>query len=128
MKQLIQNALHQVGYQLNRWSNHRKVMRGLLGRDNPVIFDVGASTGDESIEYRKIFPRARIHAFEPVPSSFRILQQRLKKDPDITAHNLAVSEAEGLIPFHRNAAPACRSLLPTAERAAATWSNGLFRS
>src|SRR5260370_30873175 len=113
MKQLIQNALHQVGYQLNRWSNHRKVMRGLLGRDNPVIFDVGASTGDESIEYRKIFPRAGIHDFDPVPSSFRILQQRLKKDLDITTHNLIFSEVEELIPFIRNAAPACSSLLPT---------------
>jgi FkbM family methyltransferase len=128
MKQLIQTTLHRVGYQLNRWYNHREIMRGLLGRDDPVIFDVGASIGGETFEYRKHFPRARIHAFEPAMSSYQILQSRVSGDLNITAYNLAVSDAEGVVRFNTNVAPACSSLLPTDERSAINWSTGLFET
>jgi FkbM family methyltransferase len=122
LRKSTQSMLHKVGYQLNRWNDHRKIMRSLIGLDEPVIFDVGASVGSETLEYRKVFPGGRIYAFEPEPESFQVLQQRVNADSHITAYNLAVSNVEGVARFNANAAPACSSLLGTDSKAASNWS------
>ena len=49
-------------------------------------------------------------------------------DPNITVHNVAVSDTEGVVRFNTNVAPACSSLLPTDERAATNWSTGLYEA
>jgi FkbM family methyltransferase len=40
----------------------------------PVIFDVGANAGNYSVELRRVFRDAEIHAFEPNPRAFLKLQ------------------------------------------------------
>ena len=122
LRKSTQSMLHKAGYQLNRWNDHRKIMRSLIRLDDPVIFDVGASVGSETLEYRKVFPGGRIYAFEPEPESFQVLQQRVNADSHITAYNLAVSNVEGVARFNSNAAPACSSLLGTDSKAATNWS------
>jgi FkbM family methyltransferase len=129
LKKSTQSMLHKAGYQLNRWDDHREIMRSLIRLDKPVIFDVGASEGSETLEYRRVFPGGRIYAFEPEPKSFQVLQQRVNADSDITAFNLAVSNVEGIAHFNTNAAPACSSLLGTDSRAATNWSlTGIYET
>lgn len=36
-----------------------------------VILDIGACEGEDSIRYAKLFPRAEVWAFEPVPENFK---------------------------------------------------------
>jgi FkbM family methyltransferase len=45
----------------------------------PTIFDVGANIGQSSVWFSKTFPRARIHAFEPVAAVFATLEANTKK-------------------------------------------------
>jgi FkbM family methyltransferase len=49
----------------------------LLRRENQVMFDVGANTGEYSQALCSSFPNSRIHAFEPVPAAFAQLERRV---------------------------------------------------
>lgn len=41
---------------------------------NPVLFDVGANKGDYTKDLIKKFPGGEIHSFEPIPSTFNLLE------------------------------------------------------
>jgi FkbM family methyltransferase len=60
-----------------------------------IIFDVGANTGQSALAYSKAFPTSRIFSFEPVPLTFNILKNEVKKYPNISPYNLALSSAKG---------------------------------
>jgi FkbM family methyltransferase len=55
-----------------------------------TIFDVGANIGQTSIELRKYFPEATIHAFEPIDATFELLQQNVSNDRQMRLNNLAL--------------------------------------
>lgn len=67
---------------------------------SPVIFDVGAHTGESIVYLRGLFPSARIHSFEPDPASFEAL--RAHADARTHCHNLALSDVNGSAAFFRN--------------------------
>ena len=64
----------------------------------PVIFDIGANDGTDSIQFRKLFPKAIIHAFEPEPSNFKKLIRRTK-GLGIQCHNIAFGTTDGKARF-----------------------------
>lgn len=59
--------------------------------NNPVIVEAGADSGSDSIEMAKLWPAANIYAFEPVPESFKKLQQNTANYSSIHCYNLALS-------------------------------------
>jgi len=61
-----------------------------------VIFDVGANTGTTAVLFRKSFPNVKIYCFEPVSSTFRILQRRVGADPLTEMHRAALSRSNGV--------------------------------
>lgn len=63
--------------------------------DAPVIFDIGANRGEYSELILKVFPKARIHAFEPAVESFELLRSRLKGYQDVATYNFAIGKTEG---------------------------------
>lgn len=58
---------------------------------NPVIIDCGAHVGSDSIELAKVFPKAKIHCFEPVPAIFDKLKHNTRNYPNIYCYKLALS-------------------------------------
>lgn len=62
---------------------------------NPVIIDCGAHVGADSIELARIFPKGKIHSFEPVPSIFKNLQNNTRKYSNIKCYQLALSNENG---------------------------------
>ncbi len=71
--------------------------RRYLERDPLIIFDVGANVGDVSIELAQGFPNAQVLAFEPVPHSFKVLQDRAQSYPNLVCHSQAVSASSGRV-------------------------------
>jgi FkbM family methyltransferase len=61
-----------------------------------MVFDVGANLGRLSALFMRQFPRATIHAFEPVASSFAKLQRTLGCHPRLVLHRVAASDIGGL--------------------------------
>jgi FkbM family methyltransferase len=68
------------------------VRRGL---SPSVIYDVGANTGQTYRRFRRDFPDARIHCFEPVRSTYAQLERAIAGDALASAHLLAFSNSTG---------------------------------
>jgi FkbM family methyltransferase len=70
--------------------------------DRPMIFDIGACEGEDSIRLSRAFPRATVHAFEPVPGNVARIRANFArhaprlKDP----HAIALSDYDGVGLLH----------------------------
>lgn len=66
----------------------KKLIKQLLKKDNPIILEVGAHKGTDTLGFLKEFPRIKIYSFEPDP---RIIAQHrnLVNDPRSQLYELA---------------------------------------
>jgi FkbM family methyltransferase len=133
MKQVIKKIASLLGFQIRRLTAEvirsdpyveMSRMCGLL--DDGIIFDVGAHHGHAAQLFRKYFPRATIHCFEPFPESFDVLQKRTDDDPGIICHPYGLSNRRTMMDLYSNARSDTNSLLATDPRAAETWDEGLY--
>ena len=62
--------------------------------DNLIIFDIGACEGEETIRYKKIFPKASIELFEPLPKNQELILKNVKKNnlKNVRLHSIALSD------------------------------------
>ena len=58
-------------------------MRRFTASPRPLVFDVGANTGQSVIEFRQHFKNSEIHSFEPGEESFRELKSRTQGIGDL---------------------------------------------
>ena len=70
-----------------------------------LALDVGANVGQSSYAFRRIFPHAELHAFEPNPKIFHTLVKNLKNS-QINLHNVGLGKKKNTgyiyIPEYRN--------------------------
>lgn len=102
------------------------VQRALITRPEPVILDIGAHIGRVAREYRRLFPLATIHCFEPFPPSFARLERAARGDTRMSCHAIAVAAAAGAATLQSNASPATNSLLATDAGATRYWGRGVL--
>ncbi len=69
-------------------------IRRLVGRDDPLILEIGANDGSSTLQFLEVFPRCRIHAFEP---DLRAIDKWRAKiaDARATLWTLAIGEDDG---------------------------------
>ena len=63
------------------------------------MFDVGANSGQTSLAYGGLFPRAEIYAFEPGPKAFAKLRRAVAGHKQIHVHATAVGATSGEVEF-----------------------------
>ena len=78
-----------------------------------VIVDGGASIGDTSIKFSKLFPFAKVHAFEPFPKFHEILKESCKNYKRIIPHSYALSNSAKSEILNVNTNEGTNSLLNT---------------
>jgi FkbM family methyltransferase len=105
MKKILQKIFNFFGYSLIREKNFQKLYRTLdksiqflIDKDNPLIIDVGAHTGESIKRFRKIYNNCEIHSFEPQPKSFKKLNY-LKNSKTII-NNFALGEKQDTKNFY----------------------------
>jgi len=107
------------GIELSRY-DHASRMAGdsdyavqqLLGSDSvKTVFDVGANTGQSAALYRRLFPKAMIHSFEPAGKTHAELAAAVSGDSLVRTWQLALSDQDGTSEFFVSADPTCSSLL-----------------
>lgn len=78
---------------LARAANYLKSHRG-------VILDVGAYDGKTSLFLSESFPECTVHAFEPNPDAFTIMEANTRINTNIVRHKEALSNNKGTCPFY----------------------------
>lgn len=71
----------------------------LLGKDNPIILDIGCNDGSHTRGFLKLFKNSKVYAFEPDPRA----QDRFRynvQDDRANLFSLAISDTNGEIDFH----------------------------
>jgi FkbM family methyltransferase len=116
-KNLVKSVLDRLGYRISRIDTppqHRNAYRDLQyllrNEDNPVIFDVGAYRGEVARDFRRLFPKGRIHAFEPNQKAFTFLRENMSSDPNCQVHCCGLADTRGKAEFHINKDAATSSL------------------
>lgn len=67
-----------------------------------VIYDIGSCEGEDSIKYSKLFPNARILAFEPLPDNQELIKKNLSRYGinRVELIPVALSDKKGTVDFH----------------------------
>jgi FkbM family methyltransferase len=107
-KELTQRALNRFGLQIRRvdpgvsyTDPYLEQVRLLKDHEVKVVFEIGAADGRDCLKYAELFPTAQVVAFEPVPTSFQKLQERVKPLQDrISVNNVAVCDVVGTAEFN----------------------------
>jgi FkbM family methyltransferase len=86
----------------------------MVGRPDPVIFDVGASTGHSVERFLSAFERPTIHSFEPQAVAFSALYHRFGRHPNVRVSNVALADRAGVAALHRASYDESSSLLALA--------------
>jgi FkbM family methyltransferase len=73
--------------------------------ENPCIIEAGAFDGCDTQKIATFFPKATIHAFEPVPTIFKKLEERTRCFPQIHRYQLALSDRTGNSTFYVSEKP-----------------------
>lgn len=84
------------GQYLEAWE-----IRDLVGRDRPVILEVGANCGQTTAELLEVMPDAVIHAFEPEPRAISEFRLNIRA-PNVHLHECAVGATNGTVTFHQS--------------------------
>ena len=81
-------------------------MRALLGgHANPLVCDVSANPGQSIDRFRRRFPRAVIHSFEPSPKMFAKLRKKCDRMVSVSPWNYAVGSRAGRHKLIENTLP-----------------------
>lgn len=75
-----------------------EIMKRVLSEADSAI-DIGCHQGSMLTEMLKIAPKGRHHAFEPLPNLFASLRQEFSWNTNISLHELALSDATGVVTF-----------------------------
>ena len=93
---LYRFVLHALGKQ-----NSEKMAYLRLLKNGNTVFDVGANRGDFTVLFSNIVgPTGSVHAFEPVPSTFAGLDNRIKAEcrfQNVAISNNAVGDTPGVV-------------------------------
>lgn len=67
---------------------------------DPIILEAGAHMGFDTYGLAKMWPRAKVYAFEPVPELYSALVKRVGSMPNVKAFSLALGERNGSVEMY----------------------------
>jgi FkbM family methyltransferase len=76
-------------------------IRQLVGKDDPVIIEVGANCGQTTLDLLKAMPGARIFAFEPEPRAIAKFREAISS-PNVHLFECAIGALNGTAIFHQS--------------------------
>jgi len=85
--------------------------------ENPIILEAGAHKGKDTVEMAMLWPMGVIHAFEPVPHLFKLLENNTRNLKNVHCYQLALGDTKGneTLYISSGASDGSSSLLPPKE-------------
>lgn len=101
---LLQRLLDPLGFRVVKLAPTRvrgiDAMRDLSfllqQKAEPIVFDVGANDGETVQEFLRVFPAARVVAFEPFTACCDVLTHKFRDQPNVRVQNVALAAARGM--------------------------------
>jgi len=100
-----------------RWKDVKKE----YSKRSPTIIDGGAHKGETIEDLKNWFVSPKIHAFEPHPDNFELLQKRYGDDDSITLYNYAIGNEKGTMKLNVTRSTPGSSLLEPTEDYQSMW-------
>ena len=73
----------------------------VLDKENPVIVEIGAHFGEDSMRFCEVFPESKVFCFEPDPRCIEVFKKYVKDDR-IKLFELALSNKNGKADFYQS--------------------------
>jgi len=74
--------------------NRNSVLMSLVDSEEPIIFDVGANTGQTLKLFKELWPESIIHCFEPIQEFYNDLVKNSLKYEEVSCHNFAFGDSD----------------------------------
>jgi len=55
-----------------------KYISGLIGKDDPLIIEIGAYDGKDTRNFLNVFPKSKVFSFEPDPRNIKMIKESLQ--------------------------------------------------
>jgi FkbM family methyltransferase len=83
--------------------------------EQPVVFDCGANIGMATLFFKWLHPGCEIHAFEPDPETFAVLEENVARNrlSHVSLHNVALVASAGSLDLFIPAGPSGSPLMST---------------
>jgi FkbM family methyltransferase len=102
MKKTINNILVKLGIlqpRRQRGIIPKHIIKQYLPR-NPVILEIGAHTGSDTVKFSAMYPHGKIYSFEPSPKVYPQLVENTKALKNVKCFQLALSDENGTSEFY----------------------------
>ena len=86
---------------MKKYKKKFNIFKVILGKDNPVILEIGAHFGEDSMRFAQVFPNATIHCFEPDPRCITVFKKYVN-NKNIFLHEVALSNIDGELEFFQS--------------------------
>ena len=123
VKLLLTQVIFLLGYRIERLKNGERDFDRTFGknenldlsvllreRNHPIIFDIGANTGQSIDRFRSLFPDAKIYSFEPDKVTFETLRENHSGD-GLYSFEIALGDKLGKANLYLNSSKDMNSLL-----------------
>ena len=94
-KKKLFKFLSKYDYKLYK-TNYNQILKKIVNKHNPVIFDVGANQGQSIEFFSKLYHKPIIHSFEPVSSCYELIKTKYQNEKNIFINNLALGDRKQL--------------------------------
>lgn len=84
----------------NELSGEYRVLRKLADSKPAIVFDVGANVGIWTQELKKYSADSRVYLFEPIPNTFRKLQENIAQLKEVHPNQIALSDQFEVLNFN----------------------------
>lgn len=110
----LKAQIQRVGKSIDALKRNALARRSKLlsSRSIDVVLDVGANTGQYSLQLRKMGWSGPIVSFEPLESAHQLLARRAKKDKSWTTHQFALGARDTSLTINVSGDSRASSLLP----------------
>ena len=71
----------------------------LVGKDDPVILDIGCNDGSHTLAFLKLFENAKVFAFEPDRRALQSFREKVNDDR-AKLYEIAISDKDDVVDFH----------------------------
>ncbi len=97
---------------MKHYKDKFSMIKKIVGKENPVIIEIGAHYGEDSLRLAETFSGLELYCFEPDPRNIVAFKKYIK-DPRIQLFEIALSDTSGVAEFYQSYQEYDETDLPT---------------